>query len=102
MNTVRTLKLVRKAIQDLDPGKADLLLQQLETSGAHAESPRDRRQVEDQLRSIRDLVEASLEGVLSAQSQLKQLLARAQTLDSYDRSGNRQIRDMSIQTVRKF
>lgn len=100
MSRRATLQAARKAIRELDPQRADDLLHQFESAPFAASDDKDA--IAQELLAIRELAAAALDGVAAAHEQLKQLLARAQTLDTYDKSGNRQMRDMSIQLARKF
>lgn len=100
MSPRQKLQAARQAIQRLDPLAADMLLREIESQQPVA--AKDRAAVAQDLVAIRDLALAALEGIGSAHAQLTQLLLQAQTLDTYDRSGNRQVRDMSIPVTRKF
>lgn len=100
MTPHQILKAARQAIQDLDPLRADALLHEFEA--AQPAEPENRQAIAQELAMIRDLAAAALEGVGAAHAELRQLLSRAQTLDTYDKSGNRLMRDMTIQMARKF
>lgn len=102
MSALAKLKSARAAIQAFEPERATKILLDLEASGA-LESPKtDAQPIADELRAIREFAAAARDGVAAAQEHLKELMQLSQSLGTYDKAGNKQVRDLSTQALRKF
>lgn len=103
MNALQILKAARAAIQAFEPEQASELLKAFERAhDPEKADPAQARLIATELRAIRDLAAAARDGVASAQEQLKQLMVLAQSLDTYDKAGNRLVQSTAFQPVRKF
>lgn len=102
MSTSEKLRSARAAILAFEPERATKILLDLEASGKLQSSENDAHMIANELRAIGELAAAARDGVAAAQDQLKELMQLSQSLGTYDKAGNRQIRDLSAQALRKF
>lgn len=103
MTLLDRLKAARQAIQNFEPERAEALLHDIEAEHPpHRLPPDEARLVAAELRAIATMAEAARDGVAQAQQQIKQLLALAQSLGTYDRAGTLQVQQVAPKPVRKF